>query len=57
MMNKNLSLCLNGMIGGLTFGMWHYYITLHQIEEHNKKMRKAMERDKEQFDKYKLYIV
>ncbi len=50
MMNKNLSLCINGLIGSLSFSMWTYYITLNQIKQNN------MREDRKK-DKYKLYIV
>lgn len=28
----------HGALGGLTFGIWTYFLTLRQIEEFNKKM-------------------
>jgi hypothetical protein len=34
---KNIITILHGCLGGLTFGIFHMYITLKQIEEFNKK--------------------
>ena len=29
----------NGALGSLTFGIYHYYISMKQIELHNKKLK------------------
>jgi hypothetical protein len=33
---------LNGCLGGLSFGIYHAYITKKMIEEHNLKFEKIM---------------
>jgi hypothetical protein len=37
-LKKNIKTIAQGALGGLTFGMYHMYISLKQIEEHNEKM-------------------
>lgn len=38
-MDKIIETIIYGALGGLTFGMFHMYITLKQIEEFNNKRK------------------
>lgn len=35
-----LQTILNGSLGALTFGMWWHYVSMRQIEDFNKKLKK-----------------
>jgi hypothetical protein len=37
-MYEFLTIVFNGALGGLTFGMWHAFISNKMIEENNKKI-------------------
>ena len=42
MKRSNLGTILDGMLGALTFGIYHMIITNRDIEEFNKEMREIM---------------
>jgi hypothetical protein len=40
---KFLTTLAQGVIGGLTFGIYHAYVTERMMEEHNAKLRRQWE--------------
>ena len=39
-----LETIISGALGALTFGMYWHYISIKQIEEHNRKMDESIKR-------------
>ena len=51
-----MNFIIEGFIGGLTFGMYHSYISMKQIKEHNEKIEKQQNEFRDKMNKKFMYF-
>ena len=51
-----MNFIIEGCIGALTFGMYHHYVSMKQIKEHNEKIEKQQNEFRDKMNKKFMYF-